>query len=146
MLFAKGPSGYKHPLRYTMEDEGARSQKNPQKNASKKLQLRCREVSAVTLALLLLCFGVCIGVLVRTTTLLQSRIVRLEQQQISAWMFSLEQVEPLLLDRLDQILDKKLAERLPKTRGAREAPYSCLCPPGPPVSRADPLCDPRGVK
>ncbi|KAF7667871.1 hypothetical protein LDENG_00040780 [Lucifuga dentata] len=72
-------------------------------------------------------------VFVRTSEL-QSRIVNLEQQQrdaqLSAWMLSLEQVEPVIFGRLDQILEEKLAARLPKTRDVREAPHSCLCPPG----------------
>ncbi|XP_061546856.1 collagen alpha-1(XXIII) chain-like [Phycodurus eques] len=112
-------------------DAGQMSQKL-QKNPSKKLRWdNWRDFSSVTLciALSLLSVGVCIGVFVRTTAL-QSRIVSLEQQHLAAWMLSLEQVEPVILDRLDQILEKKLAARLPKTRDVREAPYSCLCPPG----------------
>ncbi|TDH00978.1 hypothetical protein EPR50_G00175390 [Perca flavescens] len=90
-----------------------------------------RDMSAVTIcvALSVLCLGVCSVVCVRSSEL-QSRIVSLEQQQRGAWMLSLEQVEPVILGRLDQILDEKLAARLPKTREAREAPHSCLCPPG----------------
>ncbi|XP_077438572.1 uncharacterized protein LOC144061724 [Vanacampus margaritifer] len=110
---------------------GGTSQKL-QKNNSEKLKWdNWRQFSSVTvcIALSLLSVGICIGVFVRTTAL-QSRIVSLEQQHFSAWMLSLEQVEPVILDRLDQILDKKLAARLPKTREVREAPYSCLCPPG----------------
>ncbi|XP_078129828.1 collagen alpha-1(XIII) chain-like [Sander vitreus] len=89
-----------------------------------------RDMSAVTIciALSVLCMGVCSVVCVRSSEL-QSRIVSLEQQQRGAWMLSLEQVEPVILGRLDQILDEKLAARLPKTREAREAPHSCLCPP-----------------
>lgn len=56
-------------------------------------------------ALCLLCVGVCIVVFVRTSEL-QSRIVSLEQQQLSAWMLSLEQVEPVVFSRLDQILEE----------------------------------------
>lgn len=37
---------------------------------------------------------------------LQSRIVDLEQQQMGAWMRSAEQVEPVLLGRLDHILEE----------------------------------------
>lgn len=44
------------------------------------------------------------------TSELQSRIVTLEQQQLgvqlSAWMRSVEQVEPVILDRLDRILEE----------------------------------------
>ncbi|XP_057704074.1 collagen alpha-1(XXIII) chain-like [Corythoichthys intestinalis] len=119
-----------------------------QKSSDKKLKWHnWRDFSSVTIcfALSMLSVGVCIGVFVRTTAL-QSRIVNLEQQTLSAWMLSLEQVEPVILERLDQILDKKLAARLPKTREAREAPYSCLCPPGPPVSKQDTFSDPCGVK
>ncbi|XP_058508148.1 collagen alpha-1(XXIII) chain-like [Solea solea] len=97
----------------------------------------CRDLSCVALcvALSVLCLGVCVVVLVRASEL-QSRVESLEQQQrdarvSSAWSVSLEQVEPVLLSRLDQILDEKLAARLPKTREVREAPHSCLCPPEP---------------
>ncbi|KAJ8250615.1 hypothetical protein COCON_G00225370 [Conger conger] len=48
--------------------------------------------------------------------------------QLSAWL-SLDQVEPIIIGRLDQILEEKLAARLPKVREAREAPHSCVCPP-----------------
>lgn len=37
---------------------------------------------------------------------LQSRIVGLEQQQITAWTRSAEQVEPVILGRLDHILEE----------------------------------------
>ncbi|XP_038551242.1 collagen alpha-1(XXIII) chain-like, partial [Micropterus salmoides] len=93
-----------------------------------------RDLSGVTIcvAVSVLCIGVCIVVFVRTSEL-QSRIVSLEQQQrdahLTAWMLSLEQVEPVILGQLDQILEEKLAARLPKTREMREAPQSCLCPP-----------------
>ncbi|XP_063731565.1 uncharacterized protein LOC134859159 [Eleginops maclovinus] len=87
---------------------------------------------SICIAVSLLCLGVCIVVFVRSSEL-QSRLVSLEQQQrdaqLSAWMVSLEQVEPVIMGRLDRILDEKLAARLPKTREVREAPYSCLCPP-----------------
>ncbi|XP_071337600.1 collagen alpha-1(XXIII) chain-like [Trachinotus anak] len=102
-----------------------------------------RDLSGVTIciALSVLCLGVCFVVFVRASEL-QSRIVSLEQQQrdaqISAWRLSLEQVEPIIFGRLDQILEEKLAVKLPKTREVREAPHSCLCPPGPPVSRPVP--------
>ncbi|XP_056251991.1 collagen alpha-1(XXIII) chain-like [Seriola aureovittata] len=97
-----------------------------------------RDLSGITICIVLsvLCLGVCILVFVRTSEL-QSRIVSLEQQQrdaqLSAWRLSLEQVEPIILDRLDQILEEKLAVKLPKTREVREAPHSCLCPPAPPL-------------
>lgn len=48
-------------------------------------------------------------VFVRTSEL-QSRIVSMEQQQrdaqLSAWMLSVEQVEPVILGILDQILEE----------------------------------------
>ncbi|XP_049457247.1 collagen alpha-1(XXIII) chain-like isoform X2 [Epinephelus fuscoguttatus] len=99
-----------------------------------------RDLSGVTIciAVCVLCLGVCIVDHVRTSEF-QSRVVSLEQQQFSAWMLSLEQVEPVILGRLEQILEEKLAARLPKTREMREATHNCLCPPGPPVSRPDPL-------
>ncbi|TNM99807.1 hypothetical protein fugu_012840 [Takifugu bimaculatus] len=61
---------------------------------------------------------------------LQSRIGDLERQQITACTRSAEQVEPLILGRLDHILEEKLAAHLSKRREAREAPHGCLCPPG----------------
>lgn len=85
----------------------------------------------ICIAVSVLCLGACVVVLVRSSEL-QSRIVSLEQQQLSAWMLSLEQVEPVILGRLDQILEEKLAARLPKIREARDIPHNCLCPPGPP--------------
>ncbi|CAB1414707.1 unnamed protein product [Pleuronectes platessa] len=92
-----------------------------------------RDLSGVTICIAasVLCLGVCVVVLVRASEL-QSRVWSLEQRdaQFSAWRVSLEQVEPIILGRLDQILEEKLAARLPKTRDVREAPHSCLCPPG----------------
>lgn len=79
-----------------------------QKTPSEKFKWdNWRHFSSVTIciAFSLLSVGICIGVFVRTTAL-QSRIENLEQQHLSAWMLSLEQVEPVILDRLDQILDK----------------------------------------
>ncbi|XP_059216003.1 collagen alpha-1(XXIII) chain-like [Centropristis striata] len=85
----------------------------------------------ICIAVSVLCLGVGIVVFVRTSEL-QSRVLSLEQRdaQLSAWMLSVEQVEPVILGRLEQILEEKLAARLPKTREVREAPHSCLCPPG----------------
>lgn len=121
--------------------EDRRTQSKKQQSSSKQWR-DWRDLCAVTvcIAVSVLCLGVCVVVFVRTSEL-QSRIVSLEQQQLSAWMLSVEQVEPVILGRLDQILEEKLAARLPKTREAREAPHSCMCPPGPPVSRPDPLSD-----
>lgn len=89
-----------------------RRTRGEQQHPSKKLQWRnWRNLSGVTIcmALSLLCLGVCIMVFVRTSEL-QSRIVSLEQQQrdaqLSAWMLSVEQVEPVILGRLDQILEE----------------------------------------
>ncbi|XP_053535682.1 collagen alpha-1(XIII) chain [Ictalurus punctatus] len=93
---------------------------------------------AVCVALCLLSLGVCVLVYLRTTEL-QARVNSLEKHgepQHSAWMF-LEQVEPVLLNRLDQMLEEKLASRLPKTRETRDVSHACLCPPGPPVSTID---------
>ncbi|XP_065152039.1 collagen alpha-1(XXV) chain-like [Paramisgurnus dabryanus] len=85
------------------------------------------------IALSFISFGFCVLLYLRTSDL-QTRLLSLEQQRdpgMSSWI-SLEQVEPVLWSRLDQILDEKLAQRLPKIRAARDAPPSCLCPPGPP--------------
>lgn len=75
-----------------------------------KMRRNWRDFSGVTvcIAASVMCLGVCIVVLVRTSEL-QSRIVSLEQQrdaQLSPWMLSLEQVELIILGRLDQILDE----------------------------------------
>lgn len=64
---------------------------------------------AVCAAVSVLSLGVWIVVFERTSEL-QSRIVSLEQQQrdaqLSSWMRSVEQVEPVILGRLDQILEE----------------------------------------
>ncbi|KAG5266296.1 hypothetical protein AALO_G00229400 [Alosa alosa] len=78
-----------------------------------------------------MCLGFCTLIFLRTSEL-QSRIVSLESQrdtQLSGWI-ALEQVEPVILSRLDQILEEKLAARLPKIRETRDAPRDCVCPPG----------------
>lgn len=66
-----------------------------------------RDLSCVTfcIAVSVLSVGFWIVVFVRTSEL-QSRIVSLEQQRLSAWMLSVEQVEPVILGRLDQILEE----------------------------------------
>ncbi|KAK6328763.1 hypothetical protein J4Q44_G00007410 [Coregonus suidteri] len=91
-----------------------------------------KDLSGITvcIALSVLSLGFCVLVYLRTSEL-QSRILNLEKQrdtQLPAWI-SLEQVEPIIFGRIDQILEEKLAARLPKTREAREAPHSCVCPP-----------------
>ncbi|XP_049337126.1 collagen alpha-1(XIII) chain-like [Astyanax mexicanus] len=87
--------------------------------------------AALSTALSLVAFGICVLVYLRTSEL-QSRVLSLEKQrdpELSGWI-SLQQVEPILLSRLDQMLEEKLAARLPKVRETREVPHSCLCPPG----------------
>ncbi|XP_052469814.1 collagen alpha-1(XXV) chain-like [Carassius gibelio] len=84
----------------------------------------------------LISFGVCVLLYLRTSDL-QSRVLSLEKDRdprISGWI-SVEQVEPVLWSRLDQILEEKLAAHLPKIRAARDAPHNCICPPGPPGLR-----------
>lgn len=67
----------------------------------------------VCIAVSVLCIGFCIVIFLRTSEL-RSRIVSLEQQQrdaqLSAWMLSLEQVEPVILGRLDLILEEVSTE------------------------------------
>lgn len=68
-----------------------------------------RDLSGITvcIALSLLSLGVGILIYLRTTEL-QSRILNLEKQrdtQLSAWI-TLEQVEPVILGRIDQILEE----------------------------------------
>ena len=63
---------------------------------------------AICITLSLFSLGVCILVVLRTSEL-QSRIVSLEKQrdtQLSAWMSLEQQVEPVILGRLDQILEE----------------------------------------
>ncbi|KAJ8248518.1 hypothetical protein GJAV_G00242880, partial [Gymnothorax javanicus] len=91
----------------------------------KRFSKNCRDLSgiAVCCALSLLSFGICIFVYLKTAEL-QSKIFSLEKErdtQLSAWL-SMDQVEPIIIGRLDQILEEKLAARLPKVREAREAP------------------------
>ncbi|XP_066549995.1 collagen alpha-1(XXIII) chain [Amia ocellicauda] len=104
----------------------------------KRSSRNCRDVSgmAVCSALSLLCLGVGMLVYLRTSEL-QARVLNLEKERdthLSAWI-SLDQVEPVIMGRLGQMLDEKLAARLPRIREAREAPHSCVCPPGPPGAR-----------
>lgn len=87
-----------------------RTQVEQQKPFRGLLWRTCRHAPglAVCIALLVLCLGVCVFDFVRTSEM-QSRIVSLEQRQrdtqLSA-MLSLEQVEPFILGRLDQILEE----------------------------------------
>ena len=65
----------------------------------------------ICIILSLLSLGVCTAVFLRTSEL-QSRIFSLEQQrdsQVTAWMSS-EQVEPVILARLDRILEEVSAD------------------------------------
>lgn len=92
---------------------GEGSSRSARKPQPFKLPLwkNCGDSSCVTVcfAVFVLCIGVCVVFFVRTSEL-QSRIVTLEQQQLgvqlSAWMRSVEQVEPVILDRLDRILEE----------------------------------------
>lgn len=63
--------------------------------------------AVVSTALSLVAFGICLLVYLRTSEL-QSRVLNLEKQrdpELSGWI-SLEQVEPILLSRLDQMLEE----------------------------------------
>ncbi|CDQ70426.1 unnamed protein product [Oncorhynchus mykiss] len=105
----------------------------------KRFWTNWKDLSGITvcIALSLLSLGFCVLVYLSTSEL-KSRILNLEKQrdtQLSSWI-TLEQVEPVVFGRIDQILEEKLAARLPKTRETREAPHSCVCPPG------KPLCHP----
>ncbi|AWP14446.1 putative collagen alpha-1(XIII) chain [Scophthalmus maximus] len=83
-----------------------------EKPSDRPLGRSWRDFSGVTLcvAVSVLCLGVCVLVVARASEL-QSRVVSLERQQrdaqLSAWRVTLEQVEPVLLSRLDQILDER---------------------------------------
>ncbi|XP_062852438.1 collagen alpha-1(XIII) chain-like [Trichomycterus rosablanca] len=87
-------------------------------------------------ALCCLSLGFCVMVYVRTSEL-QDRVFSLEKHREPHQSVFLEQLEPVLLKRLDQMLEEKLASRLPKTREIRDVSHACLCPPGPPVSTID---------
>lgn len=68
-----------------------------------------QDLSGVTVcaALTLMCLGFCTLIYLRTSEL-QSRILNLESQRdagLSGWI-ALEQVEPVILSRLDQILEE----------------------------------------
>lgn len=87
-------------------------QQQQQQPLKQPLWRNWRDLSGVTvcIAVSVLCIGVCVVVFVRTSEL-QSRIVRLEQQQqreaqLSAWIRSVEQVEPVIMGRLDRILEE----------------------------------------
>lgn len=75
-----------------------------------------KDLSGITvcIALSLLSLGFCVLVYLRTSEL-QSRILNLEQQrdtQLSAWI-TLEQVEPVVFGRIDQILEEvRVMDRL----------------------------------
>lgn len=81
-----------------------------QQQQPSKVRRNWRDSSGITIciAVSVICLGICIVILGRTSEL-QSRMLNLEQQrdaQLSSWMLSLEQVEPIILGRLDQILDE----------------------------------------
>ncbi len=98
-----------------LSEERIRSEQQ-QKPSKQPLWRNWRDFSGVTIciAVCFLCIGFCIVVFVRTSEL-RSRIVSLEQQQrdaqLSAWMLSLEQVEPVILSRLDVILEEVSTEQ-----------------------------------
>lgn len=75
-----------------------------------------KDLSGITVGIVfsVLSLGFCVLVYLRTSEL-QSRILNLEQQrdtQLSAWI-SLEQVEPVIFSRIDQILEEvRVMDRL----------------------------------
>lgn len=90
------------------EEKRTSFERQQQQQPSKMRNRRDSSGVTICIAVCVMCLGVCIVVLVRTSEL-QSRILSLEQQrdaQLSSWMLSLEQVEPIILGRLDQILDE----------------------------------------
>lgn len=93
------------------EERTRGAQQQQQQPLKQPLWTNWRDLSGVTvcIAVSVLCIGVCVVVFVRTSEL-QSRIVRLEQQQreaqLSAWIRSVEQVEPVIMGRLDRILEE----------------------------------------
>lgn len=93
------------------EERSGGAQQKQQQPSKQSLWRNWRDLFGVTvcIALSVLCIGVCVVVFVRTSVL-QSRIVSLEQQQrdaqLSAWMRTVEQVEPVIMGRLDGILEE----------------------------------------
>lgn len=91
------------------EERSGGAQQKQQQPSKQSLWRNWRDLFGVTvcIALSVLCIGVCVVVFVRTSVL-QSRIVTLEQQQqqLSAWMWTVEQVEPVIMGRLDGILEE----------------------------------------
>lgn len=99
---------------------------------SKRLR-HCPDLPRVFCCLLsVVSLGVCILVHYRTSEL-QTRVSHLEEERqvYSAW-FSMDQMEPAIFNRVDQLLTEKLKAHLPKVRAARGVPSGCTCPPGPP--------------
>ncbi|XP_051897312.1 collagen alpha-1(XXIII) chain-like [Pristis pectinata] len=99
---------------------------------SKRLR-HCPDLPRVFCCLLsVVSLGVCILVHYRTSDL-QTRVSHLEEERqvYSAW-FSMDQMEPAIFNRVDQLLTEKLKAHLPKVRAARGVPGGCMCPPGPP--------------
>ncbi|XP_069744166.1 collagen alpha-1(XXIII) chain-like [Narcine bancroftii] len=99
---------------------------------SKRLR-HCPDLSRIFCCLLsVMSLGVCILVHCRTSDL-QTRVSHLEEERqvYSAW-FSMDQMEPAIFNRVDQLLNEKLKAHLPKVRAARGVPGGCTCPPGPP--------------
>ncbi|XP_051778471.1 collagen alpha-1(XXV) chain-like [Erpetoichthys calabaricus] len=104
----------------------------------KRISRSCRDMPAVIFSCTLsfITLGFCILVCLRTSDL-QSRVLNFERERdthLSAWI-SLDQIEPIILGRLEQLMEEKLSARLPRIRDTRDAPHSCVCPPGPPGAR-----------
>nr|XP_005996185.1 PREDICTED: collagen alpha-1(XIII) chain-like isoform X2 [Latimeria chalumnae] len=102
---------------------------------SKRDLRRCKEISGMVCCgvLSLLSLGFSLLVYLRTSEL-QSRVLHLEKGRetpLSAWI-SMDQMETVILGRVDQLLEEKLRSHLPKIRETREVPHNCICPPGPP--------------
>uniref|UniRef100_UPI00398F351E collagen alpha-1(XXIII) chain-like n=1 Tax=Pristiophorus japonicus TaxID=55135 RepID=UPI00398F351E len=76
--------------------------------------------------------GFCTLLQYRTSDL-QTRVSHLEEERqvLSAWL-SMDQMEPAIFNKVDQLLNEKLKARLPRMRTARSVLGACVCPPGPP--------------
>ena len=103
----------KEEQKWRVADRSAeeRTRVEQQKPLKDPLWRTCRHAPGLTVcsALVLVCVGVSVLELVRSSEM-QSRILSLEQwqrdTQLSSWMLSLEQVEPFILGRLDQLLEE----------------------------------------
>ncbi|KAG5845479.1 hypothetical protein ANANG_G00139550 [Anguilla anguilla] len=103
---------------------------------SYKRQYCCRTfASVISLLFSVVSVAYCIFLSVQTSEIRQ-RVVELETtgngeiQYHQVPGFSMDQLNSLVRERVDQLLSQRTYEHLAKIRSAREAPPECNCPPG----------------